>query len=50
MAKYLKLALGIILLGASIYVLTEWFMGIYGLAIYTSFVGFGMIDSCITKK
>ena len=50
MRDLLTLALGIILLGAGIYVITEWFMGVYGIAIYTSFVGFGMIDSCYRKN
>jgi len=50
MKDLLTLALGIILLGAGIYVITECFMGVYGIAMYTSFVGFGMIDSYYRKN
>ncbi len=45
MFENIKLALGVILLGIGVYILTEWFMGVYGIVIYISFVGFGMIDS-----
>lgn len=50
MFENIKLALGLILLGAGIYILTEWFISIYGIAIYACFVGFGMIDSYYDKN
>lgn len=49
MKNYITLALGIIILGASVYVLTEWIIGIYGLAWYTFIVGWMFVDRSMTS-
>jgi len=47
MKNYITLALGILILGASVYVLTEWMLGIYGLACYTFIVGWMFVDASV---